>query len=255
MIPTAPPLQALHSYAQVVQFAVGVGESAEDQGTHVLNYSFLACRCADVRVYTCHACDGWVLPRLCVRLPVPLGPAQSWAQPRRWKGGPHAARTWHAGSKALHTCTSWHVCAAMYDSSSSCLMMQLAIPPPLSLTETASLVALTRAVLAHVVRNHKTWLLRHECTGHQVTPPISTSKREEGMKVGGRIVISLKSRPQPQITNVIFVDHQKMEPPNSTVPKVAETKQPIKILHTVGAGLRSEAGRGIATVPPPKPHP
>ena len=38
-----------------------------------------------------------------------------------------------------------------------------------------------------------------------------------------------------------------------TAPKVAETKQPIKVLHAVHTRVTLEAGRGWATVPPPKP--
>ena len=53
--------------------------------------------------------------------------------------------------------------------------------------------------------------------------PISTSKGQEGVKVGGRTVISIPKIPSPA-PNDIFMDHQKMEPSNPTVPKVAETK-------------------------------
>ena len=47
----------------------------------------------------------------------------------------------------------------------------------------------------------------------------------------------------------------KNDPPKPTVPKVAETKQPIQVLHAVRTGVSAEAGRGRATVPPPKPQP
>ena len=51
------------------------------------------------------------------------------------------------------------------------------------------------------------------------------------------------------------MDHQKKEQPNSAVPKVTETGQPIQVLHAVRPGVSAEAGRGRATVSPPKPHP
>ena len=43
--------------------------------------------------------------------------------------------------------------------------------------------------------------------------------------------------------NLIFRDPQKTEPPNSTIPKVAKTKQPIKVLHIVHTRISLEAGR------------
>ena len=46
--------------------------------------------------------------------------------------------------------------------------------------------------------------------------------------MGGRAAINI---PSNQRENVIFMDHQKMEPPNSTVPKDAATKWPIQVLH------------------------
>ena len=54
---------------------------------------------------------------------------------------------------------------------------------------------------------------------------------------------------------LIFMDHQKKEPPNSMVPKVAETKQPIQVLHTVRTEGSVEAGQGQAVVPPPYASP
>ena len=39
-----------------------------------------------------------------------------------------------------------------------------------------------------------------------------------------------------------------MEPPNSTVPKVAETKQPIKVLHAVHIEVSVEAGPGCGRI-------
>ena len=55
----------------------------------------------------------------------------------------------------------------------------------------------------------------------------STSKGQEAVKVGGRAATDIPKIPSPAPNNrknLIFRDHQKMEPPNSTVPEVAETK-------------------------------
>ena len=67
--------------------------------------------------------------------------------------------------------------------------------------------------------------------------------------MAGQQPTSLKCHPRK---NVVFADHQKMEPPNSAVPKVAATGQPIQVLHAVRTGVSAEAKRGRATVPPPK---
>ena len=45
---------------------------------------------------------------------------------------------------------------------------------------------------------------------------------------------------------------QKAEP---ILPMPLRTGQPIQVLHAVRTGVSAEAGRGRATVPPPKPHP
>ena len=57
---------------------------------------------------------------------------------------------------------------------------------------------------------------------------------------------------RPKSPKTLGVHHWKMEPPNLMVPKVAETEQPIQVLHAVRTGVSAEAGRGRATVPPPK---
>ena len=77
------------------------------------------------------------------------------------------------------------------------------------------------------------------------------------MKVGGRAATNIPKIPS-QASNHrknVIRDHQKMESPSSTVPKVAETGQPIEVLHAMRTGVGAEAGRGRATVLPPKPYP
>ena len=66
------------------------------------------------------------------------------------------------------------------------------------------------------------------------------------MELGGRTAISIHSipSPAPKQKNKSFVDHQKKEPPNSTATKVAETKQPIKVLHPVRTGAIFGRGGG-----------
>ena len=51
--------------------------------------------------------------------------------------------------------------------------------------------------------------------------------------------------------NLIFMDHHKKEPPSSPVPKVAETKQPLQVLHVVhtAVGGRTGPGRQAASFP------
>ena len=59
--------------------------------------------------------------------------------------------------------------------------------------------------------------------------------------------------PKPQITeeDLIFTDHQKTEPPNPTVPKAAETKQPIQVPHAVRTGGQRRGGMRRGLVPSP----
>ena len=60
--------------------------------------------------------------------------------------------------------------------------------------------------------------------------------------MGGRAAINIPSNHRE---NVIFMDHQKMKPPNSTVPKDAATKWPMKVLHAGHERVSVEApGRG-----------
>jgi hypothetical protein len=56
---------------------------------------------------------------------------------------------------------------------------------------------------------------------------ISTSKGQKHVKLGGRTATNIPHIPSPTSNhrkNLIFMDHQKKEPPNPMVPKVAETK-------------------------------
>ena len=58
--------------------------------------------------------------------------------------------------------------------------------------------------------------------------PISTSKGKERVKVDGRAATNIPKRPPPAPKHgkyVIFMDHQKKEPSNSTAPKVALAKR------------------------------
>ena len=89
-------------------------------------------------------------------------------------------------------------------------------------------------------------------------PPTSASGGQEGADwVAGRKSVSPQYDPQPPThrKGLIFVGHKEMEPPNSILPKSAETGQPIQVLHGARTGASADAGRGRATVPPPKPHP
>ena len=64
------------------------------------------------------------------------------------------------------------------------------------------------------------------CVSNAGDSPFSTTKEQEGVKVGGWTKTSIPKIPFPapnRNKNLIFMDHQKKEPPNSMVPKVAET--------------------------------
>ena len=52
--------------------------------------------------------------------------------------------------------------------------------------------------------------------------------------MGGRTVIGI---PQVTARDWIFLANQKMEPPNSAVPNVAETGRPPWVLHAVRTGV------------------
>ena len=67
---------------------------------------------------------------------------------------------------------------------------------------------------------------------------------ESPLWVAGQQPIPLKPFPASNHRKNGIMDHQKMEPPNSTVPKVAETKKPIKVLHAMRTGVSTEAGAG-----------
>ena len=63
--------------------------------------------------------------------------------------------------------------------------------------------------------------------------------------------MSLKYHPPASNHRKNVVEVQKMKPPNSTAPKVAETKQPMKVLRAAHTRVSVEAGRGRAAGPPP----
>ena len=61
---------------------------------------------------------------------------------------------------------------------------------------------------------------------------MSTSKGQEAVKMGGRAATNIPKIPSPASNHrkrVIFTNHQKMEPPNPTVPKAAETTPTIAL--------------------------
>ena len=61
--------------------------------------------------------------------------------------------------------------------------------------------------------------------------------------MGGRAATNIPQKPSPTSNhqkNVTFMDHQKMEPPNSTVPKVAETTPTVALTRA----LLSQGGGG-----------
>ena len=64
--------------------------------------------------------------------------------------------------------------------------------------------------------------------------------------------VSIPPLPAPNHKKtLVFTDSHKMEPPNSMVPKVVETTQPIKVLRAVRTEVSVEAGQGQAAVLPP----
>ena len=65
----------------------------------------------------------------------------------------------------------------------------------------------------------------------------------------GMAATNIPKKPYPapnHSKNLIFMDHQKKEPPNSTVPKVAETTPPVALTRT----LLSQGGGGGTKKPP-----
>ena len=76
-----------------------------------------------------------------------------------------------------------------------------------------------------------------------IDSPVSTSKRKEGMNVGGRTATDIPKTPSPASNhrkNFIFMDHQKKGPPNSTVPKFAATTPAVGVTRV----LLSQGGGG-----------
>ena len=72
---------------------------------------------------------------------------------------------------------------------------------------------------------------------------ISTSKRQEGMDVGGRTATNIPKTPSPASNhrkNFIFMDHHQKGPPNYTVPKFAETAPTVALTRA----LLSQGGGG-----------
>ena len=73
------------------------------------------------------------------------------------------------------------------------------------------------------------------------------------MKTGGGEATHTPKIPSPAPTHpkiVIFMHPQKMEPPNSTVPKAAGTGQRMQVLRAVHTEISLETGPGGAGVPP-----
>ena len=119
-----------------------------------------------------------------------------------------------------------------------------------NVTGTSPAVANKRALRPH--EDTSSNALRRHCTGPAASP-IPASKGQERGNAGGRTAIRRPTTPspspKPQNTPPVFVDHPKKEPPKSTAPKGAGTKQPIKAPCAVRTRVGLEAGRG-RTGPP-----
>ena len=75
--------------------------------------------------------------------------------------------------------------------------------------------------------------------------------------MGGQKPANSKYHPQDpnHRKNLTSLANQKMEPSNSTVPKIIETNEPITVLHAAHTRVRVEAGQGQAAAPPPYASP